>query len=96
MLAAKDKAEKKGVLKPASPGAKTALIYGMLFVALMLAAEKTITTDNLDLPAVALFLVVNGCDYIERKSHKHFQQVIVVGSFLLAVASALCMTLWIV
>ncbi|WP_022794800.1 hypothetical protein [Marinococcus halotolerans] len=96
MLAAKEKEEKKTVLKPASPGAKTALIYGMLFVALMLVTGKTITTDNLGLPAVALFLVVNVCDYIERKSRKHFQQVIVVGSFLLAVASAVCMTFWIV
>ncbi|WP_298785527.1 hypothetical protein [uncultured Marinococcus sp.] len=96
MLVAKEKAEKKTVLNPASPGAKAALIYGMLFVALMLAAEKTITADNLGLPAVALFLAVNVCNYIERKSRKHFQQVIVVGSFLLAVASALCMTLWMV
>lgn len=72
------------------------MIYGMLFVALMLMAEKTITTDNLALPAAALFLVVNGCDYMERKSRKHFQQAIATGSFLLAVACALFMAFWIV
>ncbi|MFC3524795.1 hypothetical protein ACFOLK_09380 [Marinococcus halophilus] len=68
----------------------------MLFVATMLAMGKPLTADNLALPAVALFLVVNGCDYIERKSRKNFQQLIVAGSFLLAMASALCMALWIV
>lgn len=96
MLAAKKKEEQSGVLKPASTGAKMALIYAMLFVALMVATGKTLTVDNLGLPAIALFLVISGANYIERKSRKHFQQVIVVGSFLLAVACAIFMTFWVV
>jgi len=92
----KENKDQTDVLPSASTGITAALIYAMLFVALMVMMEKTITADNLGLPAVALFLIVSSFDYIERNSRKQFQQIIVVGSFLLAFTCAILMAFWIV
>ncbi|MBM7578222.1 hypothetical protein [Jeotgalibacillus terrae] len=89
----KKKLNGNGVLGPISKGFDAAIMYGLLFVSLMLVTGKEITTESLAMPALLLFLVVNGADYAAaKKNGKSTPQWIVVGSFVLAAGAAVAMT----
>ncbi|ANU09503.1 hypothetical protein A1A1_11992 [Planococcus antarcticus DSM 14505] len=82
-----------GVLGTMSNGFYAAIIYGMLFVSLMLATGKEITVDGLAIPALLIYLVVKVTEYFTTKNKKTAtSQWVVVGSFILSVATAIVMT----
>jgi RsiW-degrading membrane proteinase PrsW (M82 family) len=83
---------KKGILAPLGLASSVAFAYAILFVALMLVSDKTITSDGVVLPAILIFLVISIVKYIFFKEDKNIPQWLVVGSFLIAIITAVVMT----
>ena len=50
-----DVGSKTGVLKPSGLASSMAFVYVLLFVALMLISDKTITMNGVVLPALSVF-----------------------------------------
>ncbi|HHY22280.1 MAG TPA: hypothetical protein GX525_10480 [Bacilli bacterium] len=91
----KKRTNHSGVLGPISNGFYVAISYSMLFVALMLTSEKEITVDGLTIPALILFFVVKATEYFTMKNKKtSMPQWTVVGFFILAVVTAIVMTIF--
>lgn len=83
---------KKGILEPLGLASSVAFAYAILFVVLMLVSDKTITSDGVVLPAILIFLVISIVKYVFFKGDKNIPQWLVVGSFLIAIISAVVMT----
>lgn len=90
----KNKLNNSGVLGPLSNGFFAAIMYGILFVPLMLISNKEISTDALAIPALILFLVINLIDFLStNRKKKATPQWVVVGSFIVSVGTAVVMTI---
>lgn len=88
----REKSNETGVLEPLSNGFYVALVYGMLFVSLMLVTGKELTINVLTIPALLLFLVVKATEYFVSKGRKKgTPQWIIVGSFVITVLTAIGM-----
>lgn len=83
---------KKGLLEPLGLASAVAFAYAILFVALVLASDKTVTSDGVVLPAISIFLVINTVRYLFFKRDKSIPHWLVVSSFLLAIIIAIVMT----
>ncbi|MGP9516874.1 hypothetical protein ACT3RO_14035 [Psychrobacter sp. AOP5-CZ1-12] len=83
---------KKGLLEPLGLASAVAFAYAILFVALVLASDKTVTSDGVVLPAILIFLVISIVKYTFFKEDKNIPQWLVVGSFLIAIIIAIVMT----
>lgn len=82
-----------GVLGPISNGFYAAIIYGILFVPLMLVADKEITVDALGIPALVLFLIINLIEFFMTKGRKKASsQWVILGSFIVSIGTAIVMT----
>lgn len=88
-----DVTSRKGVLKPLSLASSMAFVYVLLLVALMLVSGKTIGMDGVVLPALLIFLIVSGVKYIFVKNKEETPQGLIVGSFIMASAIAILMTI---
>jgi len=66
----KKKLSESEVLGPLSNRFDVALVYGMLFVSLMLVTGKELTINVLAIPALILFLVVRGTEYFVTRVEK--------------------------
>lgn len=75
-----------------SNGIMAAVVYAMLFVALMVAFNGTITRDTLVLPAVALLMVISIVQFIV-KGNSRFPRWLVLGSFTISTITAVIMTI---
>ncbi|MEY9971835.1 hypothetical protein ABH966_002208 [Lysinibacillus sp. RC46] len=65
----------------------------MLFVSLMLVTGKELTINVLAIPALVLFLVVRVTEYfVTRGGKKDTPQWMIVGAFVIAVFTAIGMT----
>lgn len=82
---------KEKIHGPFSNGFMAAAVYAMIFVALMLAFEGTITRDTVVLPAVALLVVISLVQYIV-KGNSRYPRWLVIGSFITSIATAIVMT----
>ena len=82
----------KDILEPLGLASSVAFAYAILFVALMLVLDKTITSDGVILPAILIFLVISIVKYIFFKEDKNIPQWLVVGSFLIAIITTVVMT----
>lgn len=83
-----------GVLGPRSNGFNMAIIYGLLFVPLMVVMDEDITVDSLGIPALLLFLLVNGIElFIAKVRNKAVPQWMIVGSFVVTVLTAVFMAM---
>lgn len=93
MTTNKKKLKESEVLGQWSNGFYVALAYGMLFVSLMLVTGKELTINVLAIPALVLFLVVSVTEYfVTRGEKKDVPQWIIVGAFVIAVLTAIGMT----
>jgi|GEM_PF-1039839 len=93
MTTNKKKLNETGVLGPLSNGFYVALVYGMLFVSLMLVTGKELTINVLAIPALVLFLVVRFTEnFVTGSEKKDMPQWIIVGAFVMAVLTAIGMT----
>lgn len=93
MTTNKKKLNETGVLGQWSNGFYVALVYGMLFVSLMLVTDKELTINVLTIPALVLFLVVSVTEYfVTRDEKKDMPQWIIVVAFVMAVLTAIGMT----
>ncbi|MFT9817765.1 hypothetical protein [Lysinibacillus sp. NPDC056185] len=89
----KKKLSESGVLGPLSNGFYVALVYGMLFVSLILVTGKELTINVLAIPALVLFLVVRVTEYfVTRVEKKDIPQWIIVGRFVISALTAIVMT----
>ena len=87
------KSNGSGILGSLSNGFYIVLVYGMLFVSLMLVTGKEITINVLTIPALLLFLVVRAAEYfVTSGGKKDTPQWIKVGAFVVAVLTAIGMT----
>ncbi|EZH65680.1 hypothetical protein DH09_12550 [Bacillaceae bacterium JMAK1] len=68
------------------------LIYGMLFVTLMVATGGSITLDNLLLPIVAIYAAVSIIEFLIKRRREKTPQWLVVGSFGIGAIMAIIMT----
>ena len=94
MTTNKKKLNESGVLGQWSNGFYVALAFGMLFVSLMLVTGKQLTINVLAIPALVLFLVVSVTEnFVTRGGKKDTPQWIIVGSFVIAVLTAIGMTI---
>ncbi|EZH64357.1 hypothetical protein DH09_01200 (plasmid) [Bacillaceae bacterium JMAK1] len=82
---------KQGVLGPTSHAFMSVLVYGMLFVALMVATGGSITLDNLLLPIVGIYAVVGITEYLTMKRVDKAPQWLVIGSFGVGITMAVLM-----
>lgn len=80
-----------GVFRWFSNGITAAFGYAILFVALMLAFNGTITRDGITLPAVAILLVISLIQYLVKGDSKH-PRWLVLGSFVVPIVVAVAMT----
>ena len=85
---------KEGVLKPLGLASSMAFVYVLLFVALMLIADKTITMNGVVLPALSVFLVISVIKSVFLKEHKNSPQWLVVGSFIISSGLAVIMMIF--
>jgi len=93
MTTNKKKLNETGVLGPLSNGFYVALVYGMLFVSLMLVTDKELTINVLAIPALVLFLVVRVTEYFATKGgKKDTPQWTIVGASIIAALTAIGMT----
>lgn len=83
---------KDGVLGPKSHAFMSVLVYGMLFVALMVATGGSITLDNLLLPIVGIYAVVGVVEFITMKRVEKAPQWLVNGSFGVGITMAVLIT----
>lgn len=74
-----------------SNGIMAASVYAMLFVALMIAFDGTITRDSLILPAAFLLVGISVVQWIV-KGNSRFPRWLVLGSFVMSVLVAVGMT----
>ncbi|MBM7553267.1 hypothetical protein [Thalassobacillus pellis] len=83
----------KGILNPISHGLMSLLVYGMIFVALMLAFNGPITIETLVMPAVFIYIAVRLTEYITIKKTNSVPRWLVLGSFSLSILTAAIMTI---
>ncbi|WP_052361401.1 hypothetical protein [Geomicrobium sp. JCM 19038] len=84
---------REGVFGPRSHAFLSVLIYGMLFVTLMVATGGSITLDNLLLPIVAIYASVRIIEFIVKRRQEKTPQWLVVGSFGIGAIMAVMMTI---
>lgn len=84
---------KKGVLKSLSLATSMAFVYILLFIALMLVSDKTISMDGVVLPALLIFLIISVANYLFVKKEKGSPQWLIVGSFIITSVIAIIMTI---
>lgn len=84
---------RKGIFNPISNGFMALLVYGMIFTALMIAFNGPINFETLVMPAVLVYLVVRTTEYITIKKTNSVPRWLVLGSFGVAVLTAICETL---
>ncbi|MCD5322195.1 hypothetical protein [Pontibacillus sp. HN14] len=83
-----------GVLNPRSTGFNMAIIYGLLFVPLMLVMDKEITVDLLAIPALLLYVLVQLIEsFITKGKKATVPQWLIVGSFVVSVLTAVIMAI---
>ena len=87
------KVSQKGILGSISHGFMSLLVYGMIFVALMIALDGPITFETLVMPAALIYVVVRVTEYITIKKMNNVPRWLVLGSFGVAVLTAIVMTL---
>lgn len=75
-----------------SNGIMAAAVYAMLFVALMIAFNGTITRDTLVVPAVVLLVAISVVQFIV-KGNSRFPRWLVLGSFITSTITAIIMTI---
>lgn len=84
---------RKGVLKSLSLASAMAFVYILLFIALMLVSDKTISMDGVVLPALLIFLIISVANYLFVKKEKDSPQWLIVGSFIITSVIAIIMTI---
>src|SRR5699024_12418811 len=84
----------RGVLYLLTLASSMAFVYVLLFVALMLIADKTITMNAVVLPALSVFLVISVIKSVFLKEHKNSPQWLVVGSFIISSGLAVIMMIF--
>ena len=75
-----------------SNGIMAVAVYVMLFVALMIAFNGTITRDTLVVPAVAFIVVISIMQFVV-KGNSRFPRWLVLGSFITSTVTAVVMTI---
>jgi len=86
----------RGIFDSISHGFMSLLVYGMLFIALMIAFNGPITFDTLIMPAAFIYVVVRAIEYVTIKKTNNVPRWLVLGSFGIAVLTAIGMTYWII
>lgn len=86
----------KGILNPISHGFMSLLVYGMLFIAFMIAFNGPITFDTLLMPAAFIYGIVRAIEYVTIKKTNTVPRWLVLGSFGIAVVTAIGMTFWLI
>ena len=66
---------------PISHGFMSLLVYGMLFVALMIVFNGPITFDTLIMPAAFIYVAVRALEYVTIKKTNNVPRWLVLGSF---------------
>lgn len=83
--------QKEKIYGSFSNGVMAAVVYAILFVALMVVFEGTITRDTLVMPAVALLVGISLVQFIV-KGNSRFPRWLVLGSFTTSTVVAIVMT----
>ncbi|WP_062515678.1 hypothetical protein [Halobacillus sp. KGW1] len=83
-----------GILNPISNGFMSVIVYGMIFVSLMIAFNGPITFETLFIPAFFIYTVVRVCEYLIVKKKNSTPSWLAMGAFGLAVLTASGMTMF--
>ncbi|MBN8235593.1 hypothetical protein JF544_10065 [Halobacillus kuroshimensis] len=82
-----------GVLNPITHGFMSVLVYGMIFVSLMVAFNGPITFETLFMPAFFIYVVVRVSEYLTVKKMNRTPSWLAIGAFGIAVLTASGMTM---
>ncbi|MGW9975214.1 glucan phosphoethanolaminetransferase (alkaline phosphatase superfamily) [Staphylococcus saprophyticus] len=88
-----DTNSKKTIINSISLATCMSFVYIIIFIALMLVSNKIIQVDTVALPAIFIFLVISGIEFVFAKLKRNVPQVFNIIFFIIVIIIAIAMTI---
>lgn len=83
----------KTIINSISLATCMSFVYIIIFVALMLVSNKIIKMDTVALPAIFIFLVISGIEFMFAKLKRNVPQIFNIVSFIIVIIIAIVITI---